>query len=225
VVRAFADDPVAASLSLIGSVDAGATVRVAREAISAQDSVWAREGRVLVVWPAGGQQSGWQPRQTQDTSFAVTAIGVAGLSMNPASRPATLVAPFVRTLVPPVGVITARWSDGEPAVTEAALGSGCIRSVTVPVPAAGDLPLTPAFRRFVERMLEPCANALPWIAASDSLVARVLPTTVAARAADADTMLAGVEPASKLTAWLLGLALLAGIAELFVRRGEARATA
>jgi hypothetical protein len=223
-VRAPDGDPVAASLSLLGDVVGGANVHVVRDATTAQDSNWARGGHVLVIWPAGSQQLGWQPRQLADTAYAVTAIGVSGRSMNPASRPATIVAPFSRMLVPAAGAITARWSDGEAAVTEAPLGAGCIRAVAVAVPSTGDLPLTPAFRRFAARMLESCAGALPWIAASDSVLAAVLPRTVAAISGEAEAGIAGGEPASKLAAWLLGLALLAAVVELFVRRGEARAT-
>jgi hypothetical protein len=225
VVRASTNDPVAASLALLGEVSGGGNVRVARDAISAQDSSWTRDGHALVFWPADARGAGWQRRASPDTAFAVTVIGPSGLTMNPASRPATIVAPLERSLVAPSGRITARWSDGEAAVTEVTLGSGCIRSVAVPVPTAGDLPLTPAFRRFVARMVEPCINSLPWIAASDSLLAATLPAALRVGPAEATAALATGSTTPALTAWLLGLAFLAAVAELFVRRGEARATA
>src|SRR5215207_4904977 len=71
---------------------------------------------------------------------APVAGGGAGHSPGVA-RAATVVAPFVRTASPPAGEVVARWADGEPAATEAALGAVCVRAVAVTVPAVGDLPL------------------------------------------------------------------------------------
>lgn len=224
-VRASAGDPVAASLALGGEAMGGDRVQVVRDGITARDSALVRDGGVLVLWPADAAPAGWQRHRSADTSFAVTAIGAGAASSTAAARSATVVAPFVRELLPPPGHVSARWSDGEPAVTETALGSGCIRSVAVPVPVRGDLSLTPAFRHFAERMLEPCLRAMPWTVASDTVLAGALPATTTPSADANSAILAGSEAASGLTAWLLGLALLAAMVEMLVRRGESDATA
>jgi hypothetical protein len=224
-IRAPAGDPLAATLTLVGDVPAGADVRVVRDALTAADSTWARDGHALVSWPDGLVPAGWGQLPASDTAFAVTVPGSGNGSPASASRSATVVAPMVRTTVPPAGRAIARWSDGEPAASEAALGAGCIRSVAVPVSRAGDLPLTPAFRRFASRLLEPCADALPWAAASDSVLAAVLPPIVTPRSGPSVAGVAGATAPSKLAAWLLGLALLAAVAEMVVRRGaDANAT-
>ena len=216
-VRAQRADPVAASVALLGTVRGGANVRVIRDTPTAADSAWARTGRTLVVWPsAGGALAGWSTRTRPDTAFAVTAFAASDGSMSSGS--ATIIAPMVRSANPPPGRVVARWADGEPAASESALGGGCLRSVAVAVPATGDLPLTPAFRRFAGRLLGPCASAVAWAAASDSVLAAVLPLAGRASSETAASVIGESAP-SKLTAWLLALALLAASAELFVRRG------
>jgi len=222
VVRGFADDPVAASLSLAGPVPGGSGVRVVRGAMTADDSAWARAGHTLVVWPASPGGTVLRGRSTADTVLAVTALSG---HLESARGAATVVAPLARAMSPPPGRVVARWLDGEPAATELPLGRGCVRGVAVSVPEAGDLSLTVAFRRFATRMAEPCASAQPWSPVSDSVLAAVLPATVApdsvSRAASAveETLVA------PLTPWLLAAALLAALAEPFVRRGGGNASA
>jgi hypothetical protein len=225
-IRAPSGDPVAASLALIGDIRGGARVRVVRDAPTTADSAWARDGGALVIWPRGLAADGWVRRAPPDTAFAVTVLGAWDEGASEWSTPATVVAPMVRTIVPPPGRVSARWSDGDPAVTEAELGTGCVRSVAVPVPSAGDLPLTPAFRRFAARQLEPCAHLVRWGAASDTILAVVLPAALPPDSADAAASMTGPTTPTKLTGWLLGLALLGALAEMFVRRGSgANATA
>jgi hypothetical protein len=86
------------------------------------------------------------------------------------------------------------------------------------VPANGDLPITSAFRRLAERLVRPCASAVPWAAAPDSMLAAVLPLA-GRRSSEVAASVIGEPAPSTLTAWLLGLALLAASAEVFVRRG------
>ena len=226
VVRATVGDPVAVSVALIGDVRAGAAVRVVRDSVTAADSAWARDGRATVLWPVAIAPSAWAKRTPPDTAFAVTVLAGSGGWARAAARAATVVAPMVRATNPPAGRVIARWSDGEPAVTESTLGTGCIRSVAVPVSSTGDLPLTPAFRRFAARLLEPCTSALPWVAASDSLLAQALPATIARASTETTAAVMGEPPASRLATWLLAIALAAAAAEMLVRRGsEADATA
>ena len=224
IVRGGEGDAVAVSLALSEPYSGGASVRVVRDAPTAADSAWARGGGAVVVWP-GAPTAGWSSRSVPDTAFAVTAPAHVGATNENDGRPATVVARFERTVVPPAGRVIARWADGEPAATEVPLGTGCLRAVSVTTPAAGDLPLTPAFRHFARRMAGPCTAADRQPLASDSALAAALPSaapprdrlTVAAFAADV--------PRTKLTAWLLALALLLGFAEMWVRRGGSDATA
>jgi hypothetical protein len=123
-----------------------------------------------------------------------------------------------------VGDVVARWQDGDPAATESALGTGCVRSVAVTMPSAGDLAVTPAFRRFAEQLVRPCAGTRSATAVSDSTLSAVLPVFVSRdsipRIAAADVVSAD----SRIAVWMLGAALAAALAELLVRRG-ANATA
>jgi hypothetical protein len=219
-VRAPDADPVAVALGLEAPVAGGALVRVVRDAPTSVDSAWAEGGRAIVVWPAA-TAPGWQRRPDADTAFAVTALAAG----DGGARAATVVAPFVRTVLPPAGRPVARWTDGEPAATEMALGAGCVRSVAVAVSNVGDLPLTPAFRHFARRLAEPCHAQSRHTPVADSVVASILPATgpVGDRV-DVATLGAGMRR-SRATAWLLALALTLGVAEMWVRRGGSNAAA
>ena len=212
-VRPATGDPVAVALALGSPVAGGNGIRVVRDAPTAADSAWARAGNALVVWPVV-TPGDWPRRATADTAFGVATVG---------SGPATVVAAFARTAAPPPGGVVARWSDGDVAATETTLGDGCVRSVSVLVPTAGDLAVTSGFRRFVERVAEPCARARA--VASDSLLASVLPSENATDASPRDDVAAGNEAQRTLVARLLGLALAAAVAEMFLRRGGSHAAA
>jgi hypothetical protein len=219
-VRAPAGDAVAAALALAGNAPSSGDVRVIRDAMTAQDTAWARAGHALVQWPAAALPTGWQRRTTNDTAFAVTALEGQRSDMRP--RAATVVGAFARTVTPPAGRTIARWQDGEPAVTETSLGAGCVRSVGVPVAAAGDLALSPAFRRFASRMVERCGGPRSWVAAPDSTVDALL--TAESRALGREALAGTPTSPSRLTKVLLILAVLAALAELAVRRGSTHAT-
>ena len=217
VVRAVAGDPVAAALALSNQARPGGDVRVVRVPLDATDTAWASQGHTVVAWPASLAAAGWPPRARPDTAFAVATVGAPAAALRDAAA-ATVVAPLARAIGPPPGRVVARWQDGEPAATENALGSGCVRSVAVAVPPAGDLALTPAFRRFVERLTVSCGRGSGAAAVSDRVLASVL--NPAPAAGDETGTLGGIDaPVSRLTAWLLGLALVAGLAELALRRG------
>ena len=222
-VRASDGDPVAVALGLDAPVAGGGSVRVVRDALTSADSGWARAGRAVVLWPSAPIE-GWETRAATDTAFAVTAsAGGAGHSPGVA-RAATVVAPFVRTASPPAGEVVARWTDGEPAATEAALGAGCVRAVAVTVPAVGDLPLTPAFRQFAARLASPCRANARHALVSDSVLATVVPLNVPAPDRRYASALGSGAPPSRVAAWLLALALLLAVGEMWVRRGGSNAT-
>jgi hypothetical protein len=200
------DDPLSATVALLGT-GARAEARVARGALSAADSAWAREaGRVLVHWPADPAAAGWERRARPDTVGAVASGGVV------------VVAPFARAAEPPAGRAVARWVDGAPAATERALGAGCVRAVAVPVAAAGDLALREPMRALVRRMAEPCGVVRALEPAPDSLVAAL---AGAGALAPASTLRGPRESRSPATPWLLGAALLLVLAEPLARRGRA----
>jgi hypothetical protein len=190
-------------------------VTVVRSVVTSEQRKALRLGGTIVEWPAAEDLLGWTQRSAPDTSHAVTAVG------DDAS--ATVVYPFVRHLVPPPGDVIARWADGEPAATEQPYQGGCLRHVAVPVPVAGDLALTPAFRRFAAAMARPCRRTRPWVPVPDSLVAEMLPVSIPPRAVSS----AGErsDATTKAGAWLLGLAMLVALGEVVVRRGATNATA
>ena len=224
-VWASAGDPVAAALSLVGPVAGGARVRVRRDALTPEDSVWAEGGGTVVIWPVTPGADGWTSRAAADTAFAVVASSRAGPVSGGGGGLAAVVAPFERRVSPPAGRAAARWGDGEPAATEIALGSGCVRAVAVVVPAVGDLVLTPAFRHFARRMVEPCVDRTDLELLPDSVVTAVLSQQSGAPgAAGTGNERAASEPGG-VASWLLGVALVLAISELFLRRGGAYAAA
>jgi hypothetical protein len=223
-VRAASGDPVLAALALAGELRGGSTVRVARDSVTSADSAWAHRGGTLVSWPSSDAPLTWPRRASADTALAVTLFTARG---SVAAAGATVVARFVRRVAPPPGVVVARWADGEPAATESASGSGCMRSVAVVVPTVGDLPLTSTFRRFASELAAPCRRSATWRPAPDSVLAEALPASLASSATD--TRIAArrglIDEPSRLTPWLLVAALAAAGAELLMRRGGARAAA
>jgi hypothetical protein len=223
-VRAARGDAVAAALALSGALSSGNGVRVARDTITPADSAWAREGHAIVAWPASGAMTGWQARSRPDTAFGVSILVHNGSSGASTVRTATVVAPFQRRAMAPVGRVLARWQDGEPAATESPLGAGCVRSVAVTVPVAGDLVVTPAFRRFAEQLVLPCAGNRSWTPVPDSTLLAVLPPSATPDSTVRVAAVSSVPERSILGAWMLGLALVAALAELLLRRG-ANATA
>lgn len=221
-VRAPSGDPVAVVLALAGAAPAGA-VRVVRDSATASDTAWARQGGALVLWPGGPAH--WNARPAADTAFGVTVSSLVSGATDSPGRSATVVAPFVRRVAPPPGRVVARWDDGDPAATETTLGTGCMRSVAVTVPSVGDLALTPAFRRFATQLVGPCLGAHTWAAASDSQVSTVLPTVGARDTAQPRSASDTTPRDSGIVRWLLVASLAALVAELFMRRGAANATA
>lgn len=200
-VRADGDDPLAVALSLLGGLRPEGTVRIVRGAPDAADSAWTRAGeRALVLWPRKPDAL-WGTRERADTVGAVV------------TDDAVMVAPLARDSRVPAGRAVAHWVDGEVAATEQPLGRGCIRSVAIAIPAAGDLALRPDFARLVGALTARCGGAhdLRPVAAED-----------AARYFDANpTRPPRIAAGDSLAPWLLGLALLLALLEPLVRRQRA----
>ncbi|MCE9601262.1 MAG: BatA domain-containing protein [Gemmatimonadetes bacterium] len=210
LVSALADDPLAPALARLDQARGAHEVRIVRAAPSAADSAWASEAaHVLVHWPSPGPE--------EAHADGVTAFG---------ARAATLVAPLVRLslgtpLEMPSGIpngartrVIARWRDGATAATESPLAEGCVRSVGVGIPLAGDLTLRAPFDRFLATLVEPCGGARGR-AVTDSVARRLAGDT---QAASAPRLAAGASADADLAVLMLALALVALGAESLLRR-------
>jgi hypothetical protein len=200
-VRAETDDPLVIAAELAGARRLRVPARLVRDSVSAADSAWADRGGVVIRWPSSASVTPWAPRIPVDTSGAVVAGGVVVVSSFP--RRSRLSGEVVR----------ARWSDGDPAAVERAVGSGCIRDVAIDVPIAGDLVLTPAFGRLLRVLSGPCAGALPAALLPDSAL-----TWLTSRSSGAPRIPLASSGSSRLASWLFGLALVLGLIELLIRR-------
>jgi aerotolerance regulator-like protein len=203
-----ADDPLRPVVAALNaSFDRGAptaSVTVMRAAPRAADTVAARAGATIVLWPRIGG----------------TAPAAEGLS----AGNATVVAPFERIANASSrsgSHIVARWGDGREAALEWSLGRGCIRVIGVGVPIAGDITLQPAFFSVARSLLAPCADAISASPVADSVAKSFVRAGPAATAAS----LRGGDESSPLAPWLFGAALLLVIGELFVRRGPSAVAA
>jgi hypothetical protein len=199
-----ADDPLRPAIAALNASNGPAArsmMRVERGALTAADSAAARRGAAVVSWPVSRVS-------------APMAQGVwAGT--------ATLVAPLARLALPADGRTVARWADGAPAAVEQPLGRGCVRSIGIGVPTAGDVALQSAFMAVARALLAPCDGVGAGAAASDSVGRAFARTGPAAPAAS----LQAPDEGSPLAPWLIGAALVLLGAELFVRRGTARVAA
>jgi hypothetical protein len=199
-LRASADDPLRATLSLSGlGLNDAAPVRLVRDAaLSPADSAWAGEaGHVLVHWPE-------TPGPARDTTGALVTPGTV------------LVASFARSVPASSGAAVAWWADGAVAATESVLGDGCVRAVSVPVSAEGDLVLRERFRRIVHDLLGPCGGPRDLTPADSAAVRMISGAALVAVATSA--LPAHADAGRAAMPWLLGLALLFLVAEQLVRR-------
>jgi hypothetical protein len=206
-------------------------VRIVRGAATASDSSWVREGaRVLLHWPAsianahgaGALPQVWNARGAVDTVGAVSAgtvVVAAPLERQVVYRPDTV---SMSADGRPPSRVVARWVDGEPAAVEEAHGSGCIRTVTVDVPARGDLVLQPRFGRLVAELAAPCGGAAALQPLDGPRLASLAgPESLGLVSGDAIAQ-PEVIP-SPLVKWLLALGLLLALGELALRRRAAGA--
>ena len=165
----------------------------------------------MLEWADSVRSSRWSVRARPDP--------IGGLSF----AAGVVVYPFVRkwnlASTDSSARVVARWVDGAPAVTESQTASGCVRSISVPLPTAGDAILRPSFARFLESLRAPCAAVENVARASDVEVRMIegpahLASTTALR-----PQAARMTP---LVPWLLGAALVLALAELLLRRSRER---
>ena len=207
------DDPLAAALRLRGTAARPGTIRILRTPPAPDDSAWARQGGVLVHWPAapGGAGSEAGAAAGAEASDSIGAVIAEG---------AVVVAAFARSRDPSVSPeaegarSVAWWADGQPAASERPLGEGCVRDVLIAVPSRGDLVLRASFARLLHALTGPCGGASDRRRAPDELLANLSGTGPLA----ASSALPHPARQSALAPWLLAGALLLALAEPFVRR-------
>jgi hypothetical protein len=215
-VRSTAGDGLAIAVSLASKSPGNAAVRIVRSAMSADDEAWAAaESHVLVVWPIDDRPPLAVARSAIDQSGGVV------------SDSARLVAAFDRRWIyPPDSVrgarVVARWADGEPAAVEKESGQGCIRSVDIPVVNIGDLVIRPEFIALTKEIAAPCGERHSSKPASAAVIASL---SGGGRLAPSDGFTARSDITSPLAPWLLGIALVAALTELLLRRGSSIPTA
>jgi hypothetical protein len=198
LVSADANDdlaPVVAALN--GSAPASRAVRLIRSPATAGDSARARSGAAVVEW------------RRIEGGAAVRAEGVWAGST-------TLVAPLARLVIPAAGRAVARWSDGTAAAIESPIGTGCLRSVAIGSPAAGDVTLQPAFQAVAAELLAPCGGLMSGLLAPDSIAGAFSRIGVPAAAAAFEDQ----SSPSRLAPWLIAGALLLLLVEWWARRAR-----
>jgi hypothetical protein len=161
----------------------------------------------LVVWPVSDRPP-----------FAIA--GSFGVSGGITSGAIQVVAPFNRRWRFPVDSIRsarviARWADGEPAAIEKQNRQSCIKSVAIPVVGIGDLVIRPEFVALVNSIVSPCGGTTSTTPQSGSALAALAGT---GSLAASSYFPAREDLDSPLAPWLFGVAILAALAELFVRR-------
>ncbi len=207
-------DPLAVAVSLAAKNQNQGSARIVRAAsLTAEDSAWMiSANHVVALWPALER-----PMLAVQRSSADQSGGVVG-------RELRLVSTFDRRWRFPADSlrgarVTVRWADGDAAVVEKQVGGGCLKSVGIPVTGVGDLVIRPEFVRLVEVVAAPCGDPV--------VMPPLAPSNIASLAgigglAPRGAFAARADIVSPLAPWLLGLALLAALAELMARPRSGR---
>lgn len=206
-IKANAVDPlqVTASLARNDSTATGLIVRDPSEAVSNTID------RAVIEWPESARPRGAVARAVKDTIGGVV------------SGNAAVIAAFERRWIYPAdslrgAEVVARWIDGEPAAIETARTSGCSRSVAISVNPAGDLVIRNDFVKLTAALSRDCVAGRARVPAP---VADVDKLAGQGALASRDAFQPRSDVRSGLAPWLIGLAVAAAIAELFVRRRRA----
>jgi len=220
-------DVVEAAFALRGAIAArGSAVEDAAVVVQRGGAGGGERAAVVVHWPVSGVPTGWSAAPAMDSVGAVTAAGVA------------LVAPWVRTALPPVLSDSvwaiAWWSDGVAAAVERTRGTSCVREVALAVAEGSDVLLSPAADGLLRVLRVPCGERGIPAPRENTNASTRLPDVVApaananafasaSRFREAGAMSRATRPQWLATA-LLALALVALLAEQIVRH-ESAATA
>ena len=209
-------DVLLAAAELAGVRVGDGAVRVVRDGVRPADLAWVQDdpARVLVDWPESGVPAAWRPRERVDTVGAVLAGDVGH---DDAGERALFVAALPRRALAPSDSgarAVAWWVDGTAAATETAAGAGCVRTVGIEVPQAGDAALDPSFARLLRALARPCGGALRLAQADVAWLAGPPALRPAREVAESG------ETRSALPAWLLACALALLAAEPLLRRAR-----
>jgi hypothetical protein len=203
-------DPLGVAVSLASKSPTPRSARIARSAtMSSEDSTWTSSGnRALLLWPVAERPRFAVVRSPADVSGGVV------------TREARVVSAFQRHWRFPTDSlrgnrVIARWTDGQPAVVEQKVGKGCLRSVAIPIPVAGDLVIRPEFVRLIGAIAGPCGDKLSPVRLGAPIVASL---AGGGRLAAGKEFSAREDVASLFAPWLFGVALAAAVAELFARK-------
>ena len=208
-LRSSSEDALAVTTAIANKSAGLNGARLIRNAtMSSGDSTWMVSNiQPVVVWPV-----------TDRPPFAIaTAPDVSG---GVTAGTTQVVAPFNRRWKFPADSIRsarviARWADGEPAAIEKQSGQSCIKSVAIPVMGIGDLVIRPEFVALVNSIAAACGGSISSVPQSGALVATLAGNGPLASSAN----FAALEDVnSPLAPWLLGIALLAALSEMYVRR-------
>jgi hypothetical protein len=207
-IKSAATDPLQVSASLARS-DSTATALIVRDVAAGVEN---GSDRAVIDWPSSMRPRGAMARAKSDSIGGVV------------SGNALVVAAFERRWSYPAdslrgAEVIARWIDGEPAAIETASAAGCSRSVAIPVTPAGDLVIRNDFVKLVAALSRDCISRRARILAPTAEVEKLKGKgTLAAHGAFQPSG----DVRSDLAPWLIGLAIAAAIAELFVRRRRAK---
>jgi hypothetical protein len=199
-------DPLRVTADIISRKSGTIPVRVLRRATDASNTS-AVEG-IIVSWPISDRPPLAVVRARVDSPGAVV------------TGNAVVVAAFERRWSYPVdslrgATVIARWVDGEPAAIEKSNGAEtCTRSVAIPVTPVGDLAIRPELARLVRDLTAPCGDPVSTIPSGRGALEAL---RGGAALAPASAFQSKSNIPSPLAPWLLGLALVAAIAEVLVR--------
>lgn len=204
-LRGAIDDPLAVAASRA----AGPRVTILRDGSIPADS------GIVISWPASARPMGSVARPVVDTVGGVTTG--EDLVVSAFERRWEFIADSISG-----AEVIARWTDGEPAAVEWSRSSGCTRSVLVPVTSAGDLVIREDFGKLVTALAGPCVAQAPFVPADAQEIAML---TGSGGLASRNVFQPRGDTHSWLAPWLLAIALVLAIAEIFVRRRKAQGVA
>ncbi len=195
VVHAVGDDPVAATAHLLGDSVAPLGAVVQRGAsLTASDSLAARSGATVVWWPA--RVLAGEPILQAITVGSRTWIAPLGRDSS-------------RSTVAPDRAV-GWWADGAPAVAMHSLGRGCVLSLGVSLPAAGDQTLSLGAQAWLAALVTACDRDVGGVAPAPAWLSA--PPRDDAVAPAVASMTSGAAP------WLVAAALVLALSELALRR-------
>ncbi len=204
-LRSSSDDALAVTTAIANKSPNRSGARLIRNALSTADTT--SNAQPLVVWPVSDRPP-FAIAVSPDVSGGITSGGTQVVA--PFHRRWRYSADSIRS-----ARVIARWADGEPAAIEKQIGQSCIKSVAIPVVGIGDLVIRSEFVALVNSIASPCGGAT-FIAPENGAALASLAGTGPLAASSYFPPREDID--SPLAPWLFGIAIVAALAELFVRR-------